>query len=54
MGPFRFQVNRGSKLVVPEEAVLDSGTRQVVYVVRGEGVLEPRQVTLGPKLGRLL
>ncbi len=50
-GTVQIQVNRGSKLVVPEEAVLDSGTRQVVYVVRGEGVFEPRQVTLGPKLG---
>ncbi|MDH3505402.1 MAG: FixH family protein, partial [Nitrospirota bacterium] len=50
-GTVQIQVNRGSKLVVPEEAVLDSGTRQVVYVVRGEGMFEPRQVTLGPKVG---
>jgi membrane fusion protein, copper/silver efflux system len=50
-GTVQIQVNRGSKLVVPEEAVLDSGTRQVVYVLRGEGMFEPRQVTLGPKVG---
>ncbi len=50
-GTVQIQVNRGRKLVVPEEAVLDSGTRQVVYVVRGEGMFEPRQVTLGPKVG---
>jgi membrane fusion protein, copper/silver efflux system len=50
-GTVQIQMNRGSKLVVPEEAVLDSGTRQVVYVVRGEGMFEPRQVTLGPKVG---
>jgi membrane fusion protein, copper/silver efflux system len=50
-GTIQIQVNRGSKLAVPEEAVLDSGTRQVVYVVRGEGMFEPRQVTLGPKVG---
>jgi RND family efflux transporter MFP subunit len=50
-GTVQIQVNRGSTLVVPEEAVLDSGTRQVVYVVRGEGMFEPRQVTLGPKVG---
>ena len=50
-GTVQIRVNRGSKLVVPEEAVLDSGTRQIVYVVRGEGMFEPRQVTLGPKVG---
>jgi RND family efflux transporter MFP subunit len=50
-GTVQIQVNRGPKLVVPEEAVLDSGTRQIVYVVRGEGMFEPRQVTLGPKVG---
>ena len=50
-GTVQLQVNRGRKLVVPEQAVLDSGTRQVVYVVRGEGMFEPRQVTLGPKVG---
>jgi RND family efflux transporter MFP subunit len=50
-GTVQIQVNRGRTLVVPEEAVLDSGTRQVVYVVRGEGMFEPRQVTLGPKVG---
>jgi Cu(I)/Ag(I) efflux system membrane fusion protein len=50
-GTVQIQVNRGRKLVVPEEAVLDSGIRQVVYVVRGEGLFEPRHVTLGPKVG---
>ncbi|MCA9458068.1 MAG: efflux RND transporter periplasmic adaptor subunit, partial [Nitrospira sp.] len=50
-GTVQIQVNRGRKLVVPEEAVLDSGTRQVVYVVRGEGMFETRHVTLGPKVG---
>jgi len=50
-GTVEIQVNRGRKLAVPEQAVLDSGTRQIVYVVRGEGMFEPRQVTLGPKVG---
>ena len=35
-------------LLVPREAVLDSGTRQVVFVALGEGHFEPRQVKLGP------
>lgn len=50
-GTVQIQVNRGRKLVVPEEAVLDSGTRKVVFVARGEGMFEPRQVILGPKAG---
>jgi Cu(I)/Ag(I) efflux system membrane fusion protein len=32
---------------VPESAVIDSGTRQVVLVVKGEGRFEPRAVKLG-------
>ena len=38
---------RGSVLAVPETAVLDSGTRQVVLVQRGPGAFEPREVKLG-------
>jgi Cu(I)/Ag(I) efflux system membrane fusion protein len=34
-------------LSVPNSAVLDSGTRQVVLVARGEGRFEPRRVRLG-------
>jgi len=50
-GTVRIQVDRGRKLAVPEEAVLDSGTRKIVFVARGEGMFEPRQVALGPKVG---
>ena len=42
------RVDYGTKVVVPQEAVLDSGTEQVVYVVHDGGVFEPRKVTLGP------
>ena len=34
-------------LVVPQEAVIDSGLRKIVFVARGEGKFEPRQVNLG-------
>ena len=34
-------------LVIPTEAVLRSGARDHVFVVRGEGRFEPREVTLG-------
>lgn len=37
----------GTRLLVPEGAVMDTGERQVVYVDRGEGNFEPRAVTAG-------
>ncbi len=37
----------GPTLAVPSSAVLDSGTRQVVLVDRGEGRFEPRPVRIG-------
>jgi Cu(I)/Ag(I) efflux system membrane fusion protein len=40
-------VSSGSRLVVPREAVLDSGMRQIVYVEKKPGVYEMRSVTLG-------
>jgi Cu(I)/Ag(I) efflux system membrane fusion protein len=38
-------------VAVSDSAVLDSGTRQVVLVERGEGRFEPRPVKLGQKAG---
>ena len=38
-------------LKVPDDALLDSGTRKVVFVAKGEGVLEPREVTVGEQGG---
>ena len=40
-------VDAGPVLVVPDSAVIDSGTRQVVLVERGEGRFEPREVKIG-------
>ena len=37
----------GSPLVIPQEAVIDSGVRQVVFVAKGKGRFEPREVILG-------
>jgi len=34
-------------LVVPQEAVIDSGVRKVVFVVLGKGKFQPREVKLG-------
>ena len=35
------------RLVIPSDAVLYTGERQIVFVVEGEGEFEPRAVTLG-------
>lgn len=35
------------RIAVPVSAVLDSGTRRVVFVAKANGVFEPRDVTLG-------
>jgi RND family efflux transporter MFP subunit len=41
----------GSGIVVPTNAVLDSGTEQVVFVAKGDGYFEPRRVKVGRRLG---
>src|SRR5262249_4747995 len=38
-------------LVVPANAVLDSGTEQVVFVAKGDGYFEPRRVKVGRRIG---
>lgn len=40
-------VDLGTRLAVPEDAVMDTGERNIVYVDRGEGTFEPRLVTAG-------
>lgn len=46
-----FQMPQGKQLVIPASGVLQSGTRQIVFVNRGEGYLEPRDVELGARSG---
>ncbi|MBM4313651.1 MAG: efflux RND transporter periplasmic adaptor subunit [Deltaproteobacteria bacterium] len=43
------KIDLGNRLTVPSEAVIDTGVRQIVYVDRGEGNFEPREVTTGIK-----
>jgi multidrug efflux pump subunit AcrA (membrane-fusion protein) len=40
----------GKKLSIPQEAVLDSGVNQTVFVAKEGGYFEPRKVTLGPRV----
>jgi Cu(I)/Ag(I) efflux system membrane fusion protein len=41
------KIDLGKRLVIPEDAVIDTGTRKVVYVDKGDGYFEPKEVTLG-------
>src|SRR5258708_5976875 len=45
------KVAMGRKLVMPASGVLQSGTRQIVFVSRGNGYIEPREVQLGSRAG---
>lgn len=40
----------GKQLVIPTSGVLQAGTRQIAFVDRGEGYLEPREVEIGPRV----
>ena len=40
----------GKRLVVPDEAVLDSGTKQLVFIDKGQGTFEPRDVKVGARV----
>jgi Cu(I)/Ag(I) efflux system membrane fusion protein len=46
---FKARVSFGSPLVVPTDAVLDTGSEQYVFVDKGQGYFEPRTVKLGPE-----
>jgi RND family efflux transporter MFP subunit len=41
----------GRQLIVPASAVFQSGTRQLVFLNHGDGSLEPKEITVGPRVG---
>ncbi len=45
--------SRGSGVAVPENAVISTGERNIVFVAKGNGVFEPREVTVGVKVRNL-
>lgn len=45
------KVPMGSQLVIPASGVLQSGSRQIAFVERSDGYLEPREVELGARVG---
>ncbi len=42
-------VHLGKQLAIPVSGVLQSGSQQIVFVDRGSGYLEPREIQLGPQ-----
>lgn len=46
-----FTIDYGKKLTIAQQAVLDSGTEQVVFVALEGGYFEPRRITLGRRVG---
>jgi Cu(I)/Ag(I) efflux system membrane fusion protein len=45
------RVNLGTRLAIPQEAVIESGQKQVVFLHHGDGRLEPRLIRTGVKTG---
>jgi membrane fusion protein, copper/silver efflux system len=46
----QLKINYGKQIVVPQEAIMDSGDKQYVFVVHEGGVFEPRMIRMGAKL----
>jgi RND family efflux transporter MFP subunit len=45
------KVQMGNQLVIPATGVLQSGAREIAFVERSDGYIEPREVHLGPRVG---
>jgi Cu(I)/Ag(I) efflux system membrane fusion protein len=45
------RANLGTRLVIPHEAIIESGQKQVVFLHLGGGKLEPRLIKTGVKTG---
>jgi RND family efflux transporter MFP subunit len=50
-GEVEFQTGGAQRLMVPQSSVLNSGAQQTVFVDRGNGFYEPRQVRIGQTFG---
>jgi RND family efflux transporter MFP subunit len=45
------KVPMGRQLVIPATGVLQTGAREIAFVERGDGYIEPREVQLGSRVG---
>jgi Cu(I)/Ag(I) efflux system membrane fusion protein/cobalt-zinc-cadmium efflux system membrane fusion protein len=41
----------GRRLVVPASSVLQTGLKQIVFLNKGDGRIEPKDIVLGPQIG---
>jgi len=48
-GDVTLQAAAGESLAIPEDSVIDSGERKVVFIKSGEGTFVPREVKLGSR-----
>jgi Cu(I)/Ag(I) efflux system membrane fusion protein len=48
------KIDLGKRLAVPGEAVIDTGERKIVYVDKGEGNFEPREVVTGLRADKMV
>jgi RND family efflux transporter MFP subunit len=46
-----FKIGSPARVSVPADAVVDTGTRQTVFVDHGDGLFEPRSIQLGDRIG---
>lgn len=49
----QIKIDYGKKLVVPQEAVLDSGSEQIVFVSHEGGYFEPRKIQVGARVDNI-
>jgi len=50
-GEVTLQTEKREGLRIPADAIIDSGSKKVVFVAIGEGKLQPREVQVGPVTG---
>jgi Cu(I)/Ag(I) efflux system membrane fusion protein len=48
------ELDLGERLAIPDTSVLDTGTRQVVYVDTGDGWFSPRQIKTGDRANGMI
>ncbi len=46
----QLKINYGNQVLVPQEAIMDSGDKQYVFVVHDGAMFEPRTIQMGAKL----
>ncbi len=46
----QLKIDYGNQVIIPQEAVLDSGKEQTVFVAHEDGSFEPRKISTGAKL----